>query len=279
MRDKVNGEPWTPTGMPDLVLMASPPQAYRDNLHSELKLVWCSGGYEIERRGRRYSAGTEQLIALHAGEAHSGRPDLEGGAASEWRIICVPPTLVDAVADPDDLRFEPPVIDDGGIARLFRSVFDLFESPVSHAEQRAGLYELVAALTPFAAPAEAPSFDPVDDAALRRAQDHLSGRMADNVTLDELADVAKVNKFRLVRACTARFGLAPHTLHLRMRLDHARRLIRDGARLSDIAHATGFYDQAHFSRTFTRAFGLTPSAYRASWKGTGPERKIAPDLR
>lgn len=30
----------------------------------------------------------------------------------------------------------------------------------------------------------------------------------------------------------------------------------------DIANATGFYDQSYFSKVFSAAFGMTPSAYR-----------------
>jgi AraC-like DNA-binding protein len=276
--NRPNPNPWTPLGMPDLVLMVSPAQAYRDNIHSEFKLVWCAGGYQVERRGRRYHAGADQLIVLHPGEAHSGQPDQKDESErGQWRIICVPPSLVAQVADPNDLRFEPPVLDASDLAQQFRSVFALFEEPASRAEREEGLRELISTLVPFGTPADPPvPVDPADEAALQRAKRYLTDRLARNVTLDELAEVAKVDKFRLVRACTAQLGVAPHTLHLRMRLDRARQLIRLGRQLRAVGQETGFYDQAHFTRTFTRAFGMTPKQYQASWTGTGPDRKLAP---
>jgi AraC-like DNA-binding protein len=46
------------------------------------------------------------------------------------------------------------------------------------------------------------------------------------------------------------------------RLDLARDRLR-GRALADIAGEIGFADQAHFTRAFQAAFGLTPARYRA----------------
>jgi AraC-like DNA-binding protein len=40
---------------------------------------------------------------------------------------------------------------------------------------------------------------------------------------------------------------------------HATRLLAASADLTWAAHASGFSDSAHFSRTFHRTFGLRPS--------------------
>ncbi|MFZ5835024.1 MAG: helix-turn-helix domain-containing protein [Pseudomonadota bacterium] len=44
------------------------------------------------------------------------------------------------------------------------------------------------------------------------------------------------------------------------KLEHAARAISTGASLAEAAHAGGFADQPHFSRTMRRMFGLTPGA-------------------
>lgn len=55
-----------------------------------------------------------------------------------------------------------------------------------------------------------------------------------------------------------------------MRLHRATELIRkDAGSLGRIAHATGFSDQAHFSRSFKAHFGVTPSQYRARPESVG----------
>ena len=50
---------------------------------------------------------------------------------------------------------------------------------------------------------------------------------------------------------------------LRIRLDHAKHLLRDTEEtISSVALNVGFYDHAHFTRIFTRENGVTPKVYR-----------------
>jgi AraC family transcriptional regulator len=49
----------------------------------------------------------------------------------------------------------------------------------------------------------------------------------------------------------------------RRRIAYACRELRNSSvPIADIASAAGFYDQGHFSRTFNRILGITPSVYR-----------------
>ncbi len=262
--------PWSPEGLPDLMLYTGPANSYRGNIHDELKLVVATGGYQVERRGTRHTAGPDELIALHADDAHSGTaPEPDPG---HWRIISCPPTLVSAVCGTRTPRFEPPVLPEPALAARFHAVFDLFETPVGTDERTDALLELVALLTPFAG-RSAQAVTQAEAAVLRALRGHLVRHLTRQVSLQELADETGVQKYHLVRLCTAHLGVAPHTLHLRLRLDRTRRLLRDGARLSDIAHVTGFHDHAHFTRTFQRAYGVSPSAYRSHWRRDDPRNR------
>ena len=64
-------------------------------------------------------------------------------------------------------------------------------------------------------------------------------------------------QFRLV------FGTSPYRYLLMRRLDLAREEIHRGRPLADVAVEAGFADQAHLTRMFRDAFGLTPARYRA----------------
>jgi AraC-like DNA-binding protein len=82
-----------------------------------------------------------------------------------------------------------------------------------------------------------------------------------NPTLDLLARHASMNKFVLVRAFRRVFGTTPHAYLMAVRLERARGLLAAGMRSVEASAATGFADQAHFSRWFKRKYGMTPAAY------------------
>jgi AraC-like DNA-binding protein len=65
-------------------------------------------------------------------------------------------------------------------------------------------------------------------------------------------------------------GTSPYRYLLLRRLDLAREGIRRWRPLAEVACDTGFADQAHFTRAFRSAFGVTPGRYRALLMGGTP---------
>jgi AraC-like DNA-binding protein len=65
---------------------------------------------------------------------------------------------------------------------------------------------------------------------------------------------------RRVRALT---GVSPYAMVLGSRLEAAKHLLeRRDVSLSEVAYSTGFADQSHLTRVFTRMAGVTPARYR-----------------
>ena len=104
-----------------------------------------------------------------------------------------------------------------------------------------------------------PSGEPV---AVRQARALLQERWADNVQLDELVAASGVGRFHLIRAFHAAMGLPPHAYQIRIRVTRAMTLIRSGMPLVEVALHTGFADQSHLTRHFTRVVGVSPGRYR-----------------
>jgi len=103
-----------------------------------------------------------------------------------------------------------------------------------------------------------------EPAAVRRARQLLQERWADNVQLDELVTVSGVGRFHLIRAFHATVGLPPHAYQIRIRVTRAMQLIRLGVPLVEVALHTGFADQSHLTRHFSRVIGVSPGRYRQS---------------
>jgi AraC-like DNA-binding protein len=92
-------------------------------------------------------------------------------------------------------------------------------------------------------------------------RDYLRAHVAESVSLDELAVVAGLSKYYLLRAFRLAHGLTPHAYQMQLRLAYAWRLIVDGRSLSHATYDAGFADQSHLTRRFASAFGLSPARY------------------
>lgn len=83
--------------------------------------------------------------------------------------------------------------------------------------------------------------------------------------VDGLARCLYLSPSQLRRRLRSAFGKSPAQMIRLTRLLRARQLVDQGeASLSAIAHACGFSDHAHLSRTFRRHFHATPSESRRS---------------
>lgn len=81
-----------------------------------------------------------------------------------------------------------------------------------------------------------------------------------DTSLDALAKAVGLSPGRLMHAFTASIGIPLRPYLGWLRLQRAAGAVVSGAALSDAAHAAGFADAAHMSRTFRQMFGTPPSA-------------------
>lgn len=84
-----------------------------------------------------------------------------------------------------------------------------------------------------------------------------------NISVVQLAESLRINKHHLSRRFTSEVGLNPKLLSRIVRFQATLRLIdRAGpGTMTQVAHESGFYDQAHFIRDFKEFTGLNPKQY------------------
>jgi AraC-like DNA-binding protein len=88
------------------------------------------------------------------------------------------------------------------------------------------------------------------------------------LSLEAVAKQARCSHFHFLRLFAAVVGVTPHQYLLRCRLRRAAELLADDAQpITDIALAVGFNDLSNFVRTFRRASGVSPRAFRQASKG------------
>jgi len=104
------------------------------------------------------------------------------------------------------------------------------------------------------------------DPRVLAAMEYLRQRVDQAVTLPEVARVANLSPGRFRHLFVEQTGMPLRTYLLWRRLLHVWTLVMRGETLSTAAHAAGFADSAHLSRTARTMFGLAPSALQM----TGP---------
>jgi len=107
--------------------------------------------------------------------------------------------------------------------------------------------------------------NPNDD-LLKRLEEVIIKKLGKpKLSVDELVNELYVSRSKLYRA-TAEAGTSVDKIIMNLRLSWAKKMIEENCwsnmSLTDIAHEIGFCDQAHFSRSFKKAFGVAPSDYR-----------------
>jgi AraC-like DNA-binding protein len=92
------------------------------------------------------------------------------------------------------------------------------------------------------------------------------------IDLDAAASQAGLSAFHFLRLFSRVLGVTPHQYLVRSRLRQAARLLTDeDIAITDIAYDVGFGDLSNFVRTFHRAAGVSPGAFREASRG---KRKI-----
>ena len=98
-------------------------------------------------------------------------------------------------------------------------------------------------------------------AALRRALDYIGDNLANDVSLDIIAEVAGISPYHFTRLFKRSTGRTLHQYVLDQRLAAAKRLLLSGRHtIAEVAALAGFADQSHLHRLFKQRYGVTPGA-------------------
>lgn len=92
---------------------------------------------------------------------------------------------------------------------------------------------------------------------------YMSFRLADRISVAEMARRANLSPSRFNVVFRERFKSSPHRYLLELRLKHAEELLRGGTLpIAEVAAYCGFADIHHFSKSFKSKYGDAPAAYR-----------------
>ncbi len=92
---------------------------------------------------------------------------------------------------------------------------------------------------------------------------YIDNHFKENLSLDQLAGLAHLNKYYLAHAFRREFGVSPINYLISRRIEESRFLLRETDHtLSLIAQILGFSSLSYFSQCFRRVEGVSPMEYR-----------------
>lgn len=99
---------------------------------------------------------------------------------------------------------------------------------------------------------------------LNRVFEYIEEHLAEGVGLSDLAAAAELSVYHFSRQFRQSTGMAPHQYVLQRKIERAKETLRDPRKsILEASARVGFDDQSHFTKTFRRLVGITPTEFRS----------------
>lgn len=154
------------------------------------------------------------------------------------------------------------------VAQLFKS--EVFNGGLAGKLYTESLRNLLAVhlLRNYSGAVEKPTLsdERLDALKLNQVKDFIEERLAEDLSIADMAAVVHMSQFHFARAFKTATGQPPHRYLTHRRMERAKVLL-SVTRLSvaEVAYRVGFYNTSHFTAQFRKATATTPKAYRDSF--------------
>jgi AraC-like DNA-binding protein len=222
-----------------------------------------AGAECYDYRGSHHVAEAGSVPVINPGELHTGARAVDAGW--RYRVFYLPVPFVEELAREVSAApwFPAEIIRDSDLARRLVIAHHALETGIDALAAETALVDAVTTLLARHSSDRA-SRSPL--AADAKRVETMKSRLADDllapVTLAELAQTVGLSPFHAARLFSRETGLAPHAWRNQLRIVRALPALRAGVSVTDVAAASGFTDQSHFTRHFKRAFGVPPGRWR-----------------
>jgi AraC-like DNA-binding protein len=254
---------WQDRHLPGLGLMCADftSHDYPPHTHDALVIaVTESGGAVVKSRGVS-EARASTLHVLNPGEPQSGQMGRSRGW--RYRAFYLGDTALAEVARGLGLRHVPYFmrndVADSDLAEKLLLLHRALEQDEALMRQHELLLAALAVLIQRHGSATGQlASPPRDRRKFESVAELMRQRHADNLRLDDLGNAVGLTQFQLIGLFKQMAGMTPHAYLTQVRLNAARRQLRGGTAIADVATAVGFYDQSALTKHFKRCYAITP---------------------
>lgn len=232
-----------------------------------------AGAMEIDcgHCGEKHILQPGDILLTEADEVYAGRA--LGKPPWKYASIIISKEKLGSLLDSIDrerqielLHFTRGAVKNDKLRRLFLKLHDSLNDEITALEQETLLLDWIASVNELYGE-RAGSFHNrriySETRSVRRVREFIRENAAENIKLQDLAEIARLSPFHLNRTFSAQVGMPPHEYQNQLRIEKAVQLIVQKKLLAEIAFDTGFSDQSHFNRFFKRYTGVTPKRFFA----------------
>ena len=256
-------------------------QAFPNHFHEHYVVGFIERGRRnLKVKGECIVTMPGDLLLFNPGENHACQS--EDGQPLDYRCINIgPDVMAKAAREIAGMTQEPqfirPVVFHSGVIHDLRELHNMILRGEKGVQKEEKFYFLLEQLLrDYAQAGESePKAEP--RAEIRAVCDYLTANYAASVSLDELAKIACLSKYHLLRAFTKETGITPYCYLETLRIDRAKELLKSGKSPAEVAQETGFSDQSHFTNAFKHMIGLTPGQFRRVFSGETEEQERETD--
>lgn len=238
-------------------------QEWTSQLHSHTcaELFFITGGRgDFLIREERFPVGIHDMVAVNAGVPHTETS--QNGSPMEYVVMGV--EGLETIAGTGGYTLLNQAVEDA-VAGCLRILTQESREP------RAGCDEICQRLLEVIllrlsrrgdfALSDAPAAGSSRECSLVRR--YIDNHFKENLTLDQLAGLAHINKYYLSHTFRREFNISPINYLISRRIQESRFLLAETDHsLSQIAQILGFSSLSYFSQSFRRAEGVSPLEYR-----------------
>lgn len=97
---------------------------------------------------------------------------------------------------------------------------------------------------------------------IQRAVQYIQQHVKDVITFEQLSEIASLSVSRFKRKFNEQVGMSPMAYHNSLKIHEAKRMIKKGQKIIDIAFDLNFSSSSHFSSTFKKFTSMSPTEYK-----------------
>ncbi|MCD8490372.1 MAG: AraC family transcriptional regulator [Desertifilum sp.] len=237
------------------------------HIHETFAIGVIQQGAEVfDYRGTTHIAPAGSIVLINPGEPHTGHAADPSGWT--YRMLYPPVGLlqrsvVEAMRGVPAIAFPEPIVHDPILVGWMVRSHQALEVAAPQLEQESRLLWVLTQVVARHAETRPRLRSPGKETrSIQQVRQYLEAHYAENISLEELAAIANLSPFYLLRVFRQQVGLPPHGYLNQVRLRQAKHLLMKGWAIAQVAHQTGFADQSHLTRQFKRTWGITPGQYQ-----------------